>query len=236
MFIASLTIWLVCRNIVKKPDTDEVAQFNPDCENEELVSVTVGVFLLRAPGPPLWDCVESMCRKLWGSLWGRPKWALSLYRAACGCTLTPTPWWWGHRWWACECRLSSGPHSGVRSSLLERSSPQLTIWPHGALVLYQMAKPERLSPALQPTCSTAHYYRMFWEAAHRNFWRQMVLITPPSELSSPCGFTLRCGCVTVYFSLQLFVLAQSIWVQQFNSAPEGAKILVWKVRECLKVI
>lgn len=36
MFIASLTIWLVCRNIVKKPDTDEVAQFNPDCENEEL--------------------------------------------------------------------------------------------------------------------------------------------------------------------------------------------------------
>lgn len=36
MFIASLTIWLVCRNIVKKPDTDELAQFNPDCENEEL--------------------------------------------------------------------------------------------------------------------------------------------------------------------------------------------------------
>ncbi|XP_052598264.1 piezo-type mechanosensitive ion channel component 2 isoform X6 [Peromyscus californicus insignis] len=36
MFIASLTIWLVCRNIVKKPDMDEVAQFNPDCENEEL--------------------------------------------------------------------------------------------------------------------------------------------------------------------------------------------------------
>ncbi|EGV99639.1 Protein FAM38B [Cricetulus griseus] len=36
MFIASLTIWLVCRNIVKKPDTEEVAQFNPDCENEEL--------------------------------------------------------------------------------------------------------------------------------------------------------------------------------------------------------
>ncbi|KAL1773612.1 piezo-type mechanosensitive ion channel component 2 isoform X2 [Sigmodon hispidus] len=36
MFIASLTIWLVCRNIVKKPDTEEVAQFNSDCENEEL--------------------------------------------------------------------------------------------------------------------------------------------------------------------------------------------------------
>ncbi|KAL6041231.1 hypothetical protein STEG23_022937, partial [Scotinomys teguina] len=36
MFIASLTIWLVCRNIVKKPDAEEVAQFNSDCENEEL--------------------------------------------------------------------------------------------------------------------------------------------------------------------------------------------------------
>nr|XP_048275438.1 piezo-type mechanosensitive ion channel component 2 [Myodes glareolus] len=36
MFIASLTIWLVCRNIVKKPDTEEVVQLNSDCENEEL--------------------------------------------------------------------------------------------------------------------------------------------------------------------------------------------------------
>ncbi|XP_055478902.1 piezo-type mechanosensitive ion channel component 2 isoform X3 [Psammomys obesus] len=36
MFIASLTIWLVCRNIVKKPDPEEVAQLNSDCENEEL--------------------------------------------------------------------------------------------------------------------------------------------------------------------------------------------------------
>ncbi|XP_225880.5 piezo-type mechanosensitive ion channel component 2 isoform X5 [Rattus norvegicus] len=36
MFIASLTIWLVCRTIVKKPDTEEVAQFNSECENEEL--------------------------------------------------------------------------------------------------------------------------------------------------------------------------------------------------------
>ncbi|XP_051019378.1 piezo-type mechanosensitive ion channel component 2 isoform X3 [Acomys russatus] len=36
MFIASLTIWLVCRNIVKKPDMEEVTQFNYDCENEEL--------------------------------------------------------------------------------------------------------------------------------------------------------------------------------------------------------
>lgn len=36
MFIASLTIWLVCRTIVKKPDTEEAAQFNSECENEEL--------------------------------------------------------------------------------------------------------------------------------------------------------------------------------------------------------
>lgn len=53
MFIASLTIWLVCRNIVKKPDTEEVAQFNSDCENEELVSVTICIFLLQSPGPSL---------------------------------------------------------------------------------------------------------------------------------------------------------------------------------------
>lgn len=62
MFIASLTIWLVCRNIVKKPDTEEVVQLNSDCENEELVSVTMCIFLLQSPGPSLWDCVESRVR------------------------------------------------------------------------------------------------------------------------------------------------------------------------------
>ncbi|XP_049625894.1 piezo-type mechanosensitive ion channel component 2 isoform X2 [Suncus etruscus] len=36
MFIASLTIWLVCRNIVQKPVTEEAAQYNPEFENEEL--------------------------------------------------------------------------------------------------------------------------------------------------------------------------------------------------------
>ncbi|XP_011524025.1 piezo-type mechanosensitive ion channel component 2 isoform X1 [Homo sapiens] len=36
MFIASLTIWLLCRNIVQKPVTDEAAQSNPEFENEEL--------------------------------------------------------------------------------------------------------------------------------------------------------------------------------------------------------
>lgn len=86
MFIASLTIWLVCRNIVKKPDTEEVAQFNSDCENEELVSVTICIFLLQSPGPSLWDCVESrvpefICRVLWGSMHMRHKLALSLCRA-----------------------------------------------------------------------------------------------------------------------------------------------------------
>ncbi|XP_055094776.2 piezo-type mechanosensitive ion channel component 2 isoform X2 [Symphalangus syndactylus] len=36
MFIASLTIWLLCRNIVQKPVTDEAAQSNLEFENEEL--------------------------------------------------------------------------------------------------------------------------------------------------------------------------------------------------------
>ncbi|KAM4815295.1 LOW QUALITY PROTEIN: piezo-type mechanosensitive ion channel component 2-like [Thomomys bottae] len=36
MFIASLTIWLVCRNIVQKPETEEAAQYNSECEEEEL--------------------------------------------------------------------------------------------------------------------------------------------------------------------------------------------------------
>uniref|UniRef100_A0A8C9E9I4 Piezo type mechanosensitive ion channel component 2 n=1 Tax=Phocoena sinus TaxID=42100 RepID=A0A8C9E9I4_PHOSS len=35
MFIASLTIWLVCRNIVQKPVTEEAAQYNLEFENEE---------------------------------------------------------------------------------------------------------------------------------------------------------------------------------------------------------
>ncbi|XP_012788950.2 piezo-type mechanosensitive ion channel component 2 isoform X3 [Sorex araneus] len=37
MFIASLTIWLVCRNIVQKPVTEEAVQYNSEFENEELV-------------------------------------------------------------------------------------------------------------------------------------------------------------------------------------------------------
>ncbi|XP_042765535.1 piezo-type mechanosensitive ion channel component 2 isoform X5 [Panthera leo] len=36
MFVASLTIWLVCRNIVQKPVTEEGAQYNSEFENEEL--------------------------------------------------------------------------------------------------------------------------------------------------------------------------------------------------------
>ncbi|XP_007463352.1 PREDICTED: piezo-type mechanosensitive ion channel component 2 [Lipotes vexillifer] len=35
MFIASLTIWLVCRNIVQKPVTEDAAQYNLEFENEE---------------------------------------------------------------------------------------------------------------------------------------------------------------------------------------------------------
>ncbi|XP_060026405.1 piezo-type mechanosensitive ion channel component 2 isoform X1 [Lagenorhynchus albirostris] len=35
MFMASLTIWLVCRNIVQKPVTEEAAQYNLEFENEE---------------------------------------------------------------------------------------------------------------------------------------------------------------------------------------------------------
>ncbi|XP_055994098.1 piezo-type mechanosensitive ion channel component 2 isoform X2 [Sorex fumeus] len=37
MFIASLTIWLICRNIVQKPVTEEAVQYNSEFENEELV-------------------------------------------------------------------------------------------------------------------------------------------------------------------------------------------------------
>nr|XP_012601650.1 piezo-type mechanosensitive ion channel component 2 isoform X2 [Microcebus murinus] len=36
MFIASLTIWLVCRNIVQKPIIEEAAQYNLEFESEEL--------------------------------------------------------------------------------------------------------------------------------------------------------------------------------------------------------
>ncbi|XP_006868752.1 PREDICTED: piezo-type mechanosensitive ion channel component 2 [Chrysochloris asiatica] len=36
MFFASLTIWLVCRNIVQKPVTEDAAQDNLEFENEEL--------------------------------------------------------------------------------------------------------------------------------------------------------------------------------------------------------
>ncbi|XP_014426162.2 piezo-type mechanosensitive ion channel component 2 isoform X10 [Pelodiscus sinensis] len=37
MFIASLTIWLVCRNLVLKPVTEDAAQYNTQFENEEMV-------------------------------------------------------------------------------------------------------------------------------------------------------------------------------------------------------
>ncbi|XP_074843559.1 piezo-type mechanosensitive ion channel component 2 isoform X1 [Carettochelys insculpta] len=36
MFIASLTIWLVCRNLVLKPVTEDAAQYNMQFENEEM--------------------------------------------------------------------------------------------------------------------------------------------------------------------------------------------------------
>ncbi|KAM9224605.1 piezo-type mechanosensitive ion channel component 2 [Dugong dugon] len=36
MFFASLTIWLVCKNIVQKPVTEDTAQYNLEFENEEL--------------------------------------------------------------------------------------------------------------------------------------------------------------------------------------------------------
>ena len=46
MFIASLTIWLVCRNIVQKPVAEEAVQCNPKFENDDSVSLTLGIFLL----------------------------------------------------------------------------------------------------------------------------------------------------------------------------------------------
>ncbi|XP_075386107.1 piezo-type mechanosensitive ion channel component 2 [Tenrec ecaudatus] len=38
MFFASLTIWLICRNIVQKPVTEDEAQYNPEYESEELTA------------------------------------------------------------------------------------------------------------------------------------------------------------------------------------------------------
>lgn len=40
MFIASLTIWLICRNMFQKPVTEDAAQCNMQFENEEMVSNT----------------------------------------------------------------------------------------------------------------------------------------------------------------------------------------------------
>lgn len=165
MFIASLTIWLVCRNIVKKPDTEEVAQFNSDCENEELVSVTMCIFLLQSPRPSLWDCVESrVCMQNFVGLYAQEAQVSAVIvhnpGDAAGQTLTPTPWWCGHRWWACEYRLSRGPHSGVTDSLLVLPSPQMTIWPPCALELYQGAPPKMLPQhhnPLAPQLTTAEY-------------------------------------------------------------------------------
>ncbi|XP_038602670.1 piezo-type mechanosensitive ion channel component 2 [Tachyglossus aculeatus] len=36
MFLASLTIWLICRNIVQKPVSEDAAQYNTQFENEEM--------------------------------------------------------------------------------------------------------------------------------------------------------------------------------------------------------
>lgn len=37
MFIASLTVWLVCRNIVQKPMQDNAGQYNAQFESEDVV-------------------------------------------------------------------------------------------------------------------------------------------------------------------------------------------------------
>lgn len=129
MFIASLTIWLVCRTIVKKPDTEEIAQLNSECENEELVSLNTCVFLLQSI--LLWGWVESVCRAL--SAWGTSGHCCYVGRLgeAAGQTLMSTPCRWGHRWLTCDSHLSWGPHRGVRNSLTVLSSPQ---WSTGLTV------------------------------------------------------------------------------------------------------
>lgn len=57
MFIASLTIWLVCRNIIQKAAQEDSGQYNEQFDGEEMVRVHVYpsnnfvfCFLL---GPPL---------------------------------------------------------------------------------------------------------------------------------------------------------------------------------------
>lgn len=72
MFIASLTIWLVCRNIVQKPVTEETAQYNSEFENEESVNLTSCIYppslIPEGFNPYNKLCKSEMCiaLKLWG--------------------------------------------------------------------------------------------------------------------------------------------------------------------------
>lgn len=99
MFIASLTIWLVCRNIVQKPVTEEAAQYNSEFENEELVNLISCIYLpsLIAEGlePSNELCKSEMCKalKLWGA-WLQ----LTMQSPRCSCdgkAFAATPWPWG---------------------------------------------------------------------------------------------------------------------------------------------
>lgn len=73
MFIASLTIWLVCRNIVQKPVTEEAAQYNSEFENEELVNLISCLYppslISEGLEPCNKSCTSEMCiaLKLWGA-------------------------------------------------------------------------------------------------------------------------------------------------------------------------
>lgn len=75
MFIASLTIWLVCRKVVQKPVTEDAAQYNMQFENEEMVlnthvyltytflaSTKLGVCLsfVWKPFPKNWLCSSEL--------------------------------------------------------------------------------------------------------------------------------------------------------------------------------
>lgn len=59
MSIASLAIWLICRNMFQKPVTEDAAQCNMQFENEEMVSNTHfylhGFSLKVSFGIPVWD-------------------------------------------------------------------------------------------------------------------------------------------------------------------------------------
>ena len=110
MFIASLTIWLVCRNIVQKPVAEEAAQCNPEFENEESVSLSLGLFLLWLRG----------LHRLW-------QWTVRRARASCPAMLGGC---FAHLVWSSRMRILThnrprgNKSADARAALWRRINPK----------------------------------------------------------------------------------------------------------------